>query len=306
MQNTDDHSWAYYQERLDAISEYKNIPYCRAYDLFDNEEKHAQKCLQYKGYLALSDAFKCLFLETVELLNTECRPKITTQLSESYALFVPRLVHSFKSLCGSERLALKGYPLPAYALLRNIFDNLVMVSAVLQRITDFYSMDGIELEGKIDLKELKKKKKKTECDVRSTMTGARSGLSQATIDELKIWDDMFDWETHGSRLSLAASISWMKSQEPLSVLPEFLEREFAMFMNRYCEIAWMVHRLLPMLQPLEAPLGNSWHEKWRIVDESFEAMVSSLTKQLGKPIGAAIVEFVSKKFPFNEKSVFPL
>ena len=309
MQNTDEHNWAYYEKKLESISKHNHVPYGRAFMLFDSEEEHFKKCVQYKGYLALSDAFKCIFLETIELFSTECRPKITSSVSKLYPLFVPRLVHSYKSLCGSERLALKGYPLQAYALLRNTFDNIVLVSAVLQGITDFHSADGIdsvESGGKIDLKELKRKRKKTEYDVRSKMTGARSGLSQTTIDELAIWDDMFDWETHGSRLSLSASLSWMQGQEPLSVLPEFLEREFAMFMNRYCEIAWMAHRLLPMIQFSEAPLGNSWNEKWCIIDASFELMVTSLTVQAGKPIGVAIVEFVRQKFPFNEKSVFPL
>jgi len=34
-------------------------------------------------------------------------------------------------------------------------------------------------------------------------------------------------------------------------------------------------------------------------------MINSLTKELGKKIGAAIVEFVTKKFPFNENSMYP-
>ncbi len=309
MSNKDENTWAYYEKKLESISRHNHVPYGRAFMLFDSEEEHFKKCLTYKGYLSLSDAFKCIFLETMELFDIECRPKIKSSVSRSYPLFVPRLVHSYKSLCGSERIALKGYPLQAYTLLRNTFDNIVVVSAVLQGITDFHSADGIdriESGGEIDLKQIRNKKKATEFDVRSKMTGARSGLSQTTINELAIWDDMFDWETHGSRLSLSSSLSWMQGQEPLSVLPEFLEREFAMFMNRYCEIAWMVHRLLPMIQFSEAPLGNSWNEKWCIIDTSFELMVTSLTVQAGKPIGAAIVEFVKQKFPFNEKSVFPL
>lgn len=47
-------------------------------------------------------------------------------------------------------------------------------------------------------------------------------------------------------------------------------------------------------------------EKWRVLDDSFEITVNSLTQQLGKKIGAAIVELVKTKFPFNEQSVFPL
>jgi|ERR1039458_1300696 hypothetical protein len=115
-------------KRLDAISEYKGVPYGRVHLLFDEEEKHGQATLQYKGYLALSDAFKCFFLETVELVNTECRPKVKTALSEFYPLFVPRLAHAFQSLCGAERVSLRGYPYHGYTLLRNVFDNLVLTS----------------------------------------------------------------------------------------------------------------------------------------------------------------------------------
>jgi len=48
---------AEFQARLDAISEHKGVPYGRAHLLFDMEKEHGRKALQYKGYLALSDAF---------------------------------------------------------------------------------------------------------------------------------------------------------------------------------------------------------------------------------------------------------
>ena len=52
-----------FEERLDSISKYKGIPYGRVYKLFDSEDEHRQVCLQFIGFLALSDAFKSLFLE---------------------------------------------------------------------------------------------------------------------------------------------------------------------------------------------------------------------------------------------------
>lgn len=126
-----------FQERLEAILEHDGIPYGRAHLLFDKEQEHAQAVLQYKGYLALSDAFKCFFLEAIELLITECRPKIVSPLSEFYSLFLPRLTHGFQSLCGAERVAIRGYPYHAYTLLRNTFDNLALTSAALQRKLTF-------------------------------------------------------------------------------------------------------------------------------------------------------------------------
>ncbi len=101
-------------------------------------------------------------------------------------------------------------------------------------------------------------------------------------------------------------MGWMKGTEPLPVLPAYNQRSFAMFVNRYCEVAWMVHRLIPLVQPPSVPLPDSWKGKWRVLDDSFRVMVYSLTEQSGKAIGAAIVEMVTAKFPFNENMEFPL
>lgn len=293
-------------KRLDAVSKCDGISYGRVHLLFDEEQKHQQTILQYKGYLALSDAFKCFFLETIELINTVCRPKVTAPLSEFYPIFVPRLAHSFQSLCGAERVAICGYPYHAYTLLRNTFDNVALTSAALQKVTDFYSIEGVTPSKTLDIAAVKRLRKNTEYNVRRIMTGNQSGLTQETQDELANWDNLFDFEVHGARLSFAATQGWMKGTEPLPVLPRFEEMQFAMFMNRYCEVGWMVHRLTPALQPPGVPLPEAWMNKWRILDDSFEVTVNSLTQQLGKEIGAAIVELVKAKFPFNEKSAFPL
>jgi len=291
-----------FQKRLSEASEYAGVPFGRVHLIFKAEDEHAQACLKYNGYLHLSDAFKCLFL-----LNTEVRPKVKAPLSEFYPLFIARLAHSFRTLCGAERIALRGYPYHGYALLRNTFDNLVMASAVVQKVTDFYTLEGFEPGQKeVDPIQLKRKRKLAEWQTTAVMVGARSGLSDKTISELALWDAMFDYETHGARLSVASAMGWMKGTEPLPAVPKFSESAFAMFMNRYCEIGWMTHRLVPMMQAPDAGLPDAWRQKWRVVDESFEIMVNSLTEQSGKAIGAAIVEFVKAKFPFNESAPFSL
>lgn len=294
-----------FQKRLDAISELDGVPYKRAYLLFDEEEKHKRATLQYKGYLTLSDAFKCFFLETVELINTYTRPQIKDPLSEFYPIFIPRLTHSFKSLCGAERLAISGYPNNAYTLLRNIFDDTIMTSASLQKFTDFYSVEGVVPGKQVDIKSVKKLRKDTEYQMRELMTGNKSGLTTETLNELSKWDALFDFEVHGGRLSLAAAQDWMKGKDTLPVLPKFDEMQYAMFMNRFCEVGWMVHRLIPAIQPPNILFSESWAHKWLVLDDSFRITVNSLTAQLGKKIGISIVELVEKKFPFNPKNTFP-
>jgi hypothetical protein len=75
-------------------------------------------------------------------------------------------------------------------------------------------------------------------------------------------------------------------------------------MNRFCEIGWMTHRLLPLLQPQNVPMPRVWKENWRTLDECFKEAVEYLTKQLGKEIGNVMAEFVRVKFPFNENHSF--
>lgn len=295
-----------FQNRLKEISRYNGVEYGRVHLLFEEEAKYGSIAAQFYGYMALSDAFKCFFLETVELVNVVCRPKITQPLSEFYAFYLPRVTHAFQSVCGAERAALHGYPLLAYTSLRNVFDNNVLSSAALQKLTTFYAIEGLNPQQPFDLAKVKKLRKDTEFEVRRMMTGAQSGLSGQTIDELAKWDSLFDFETHGARLSLASAMGWIKGTETLAVLPRFAARDFAMFMNRFCEISWMLHRLLPLLQPPSAELPNEWQEKWSIVDDSFRIMVQALTDDTGKKIGAAMVEFVTSKFPFSAKSTFPL
>lgn len=294
------------QTRLEGISYDGGVRYGRVHGLFAAEQTFKEEIAsRYHGYLALSDAFKSFFLETTEALNAAVRPRITMPLSEFHAMFVPRLVHAWQSLCGLERLALHGYPLQAYAGLRNIYDNLQTASAALQGMVNFYATEGLVPGQPVDPGQVRKLRKKTEQEVNRFMAGSKSGLSQVTINQLALWDRMFDFETHGARLSFATAQAFLKGQGPLPVTPQFIERSFAIFMNRYCEIAWMTHRLIPLLQPPSVPFDGQWKDKWRLIDECFSMSSNALTKDLGKPIGAAIVEYVTKKFPFSADSTFP-
>jgi hypothetical protein len=50
-----------FMKRLDAISEHNGVPYGRVHLIFDEEEEYGYQVINYKGYLALSDACKCFF-----------------------------------------------------------------------------------------------------------------------------------------------------------------------------------------------------------------------------------------------------
>lgn len=295
-----------FKSKLSSISEHNGILYGRASKLFASEERHHNEILRYDGYLSLSDAFKCFFLESAELANMQLPLKTPNSLPEFYGLFVARLVHSFQSLCGAERLAMGGYPYHAYTLLRNTFDNLQLTSAAMQKITDFYSIEGLERGKPFDPKFTLTLRKKTEKKVRRWMSGESSGLPQETIDELRKFDEMFDLEVHGARLWLAnKSGDWLGGMEALSILPEFNEHSFELFISGFCIVGWITHRLVPMFQLSIDAFGEKWIEKWCVLDCCFMEIVNAPTKEgKRKEIGAAIVEYVNAKHPLNENSIY--
>ncbi len=293
-------------KQLDAISENDGMLYGRARLLSDAEQRHQRAILQYTVYLALSDAFKCFFLETVELINPASRKNMTEPLSELHEIFVTRLIYSFKSLCGADRVAICGYPYQAYTLLQDVFNDLVLSSAALQKVTDFYSVDGVTPGKPVDIAQVRELRKRTEFDICQKMTGKESGLTQQTQDELSNWDALFHSEVHGVHLSLAATLGFMKGTELQPALPRFDAEQFAMFVNLYFEVCWMAHRLIPALQLPGVPLSQEWMNKWAVLDNALEMTVQALTVPHGNKIGAAIVELVKTKFPFNAQSDFPL
>lgn len=296
-----------FRGRLDAAFLHEGHNYGRLRVIAEAENTCSEAARKFHGHLALSNAFKACFLEAVELLNTHCRLLMKAAMSDAYMLFLPRLVNAFHILCAAERGALNGYPRPAFTTLRNAFDDCVLTSAALQKITDFYRIEGLDPTHKtFDPVVIKRARKSNEFDVRMLMTGRDSGLGADIIGELEGLDALFDLEVHGSRLSLTQAMDFMKGHGPLPVVPTFTERDFALFMNRYNEVAWSLHRLVPAMQPSDAPMPADWAARWALVDESFDTCVRALTKELGKQVGDAYAGFIAAKFPFSAKSTFPL
>ncbi|HTW39042.1 MAG TPA: hypothetical protein VMD49_10780 [Steroidobacteraceae bacterium] len=295
---------AEFVNRLTSAFEERGRPFALLRLLQEAEAEHSDHALPYKGYWAISNALKCLFLETTALVN-DYRSKPGVLMPEYYALFVPKLVHNFSTICAAEHAAALGYPMQGFTLLRNVFDQSVLTSAAAQGMVGFYSLEGVMPGTPLDPRQAKRLKKQTEFEVRRKFTGDDCGLSAETRAELDVLDALYDYETHGGQVSLADAMPWMNGQEGLRVVPEFKERRMAAFFNRANECQWMLHRLLPFTQAVNSPFPETWGSKWRLLDESFHYIVRSLTDQLGKRIGAAIVEFVEAKFPFSEKSGFP-
>lgn len=140
--------------------------------------------------------------------------------------------------------------------------------------------------------------------VRRKMDGADSGLTQETVDQLGTLNELYDAETHGSQLSTAQNIGWLTGGAELAVVPAFSEMKAGLFLNRHVEVGWMAHRLLPLVQPSSLRLNEGWAANWNVLDRCYGEAVLSMTKQLGLPVGRAIAEFISKKFPFASQSTW--
>jgi len=173
-------------------------------------------------------------------------------------------------------------------------------------LSDFFKLEGYEIDKPYDMNEARKLRLKEEKAVREQMIGKKSGLSENTLHNLKLWNDLFDLEVHGSKFSLGTAMGWIQGNEPLPVYPEYNAMTSTMFANRVCEIAWIAHRVLPLLQHSAMMFPAEWEKKWKMLDFWFEEMIRFLAAQQDIKLGTAILELVLAKFPFSAKSRYPL
>jgi hypothetical protein len=134
--------------------------------------------------------------------------------------------------------------------------------------------------------------------VLKVMVGDQSGLSltaRAAFERLQL---LFNFEVHGSVLTMNRVFEQMQQQGGFTPWPAQDEPQETMYMNRAAEVGWMLLRTLPMLQLTPQAFGSEWARRWGVLDESFRYTVEALGR-LGKPIGYAVVELVDTKFPFT-------
>jgi len=296
-----------FKSDLAKVGMHDGVPNGRLVPYWQAEQLHvSQMGDKNAGTLLLIRAFQCLFLETVELVNVLNQQQTGLPKLTFYTRFFPRLVNVFQQVCAVDLLASHGYPLVAYGQLRNIYDHLILISAAMQGHTDFFKIEGSIDGGPTDLRNSRKIRIQNDRKVLEIMTGAKSGLSDESIEALKLWDQMFDLEIHGAKASLATSLEWMQGSGVLQVYPKYDEWAVASFTNRAAEITWMAHRLMPLLQHSQMRFGVKWLEKWKILEDRFEDQVKHFAVQQQEKFGYAIVELVQTKFPFSSDSSYPL
>lgn len=292
-------------QRLEFAARENGVSFARMQVLAKAEAQYGEEMAKFRGFSSLSRAAKCFFLRTVEQVNDSVRPAFTAAVNGEFLIFVEKLTYSQQSLRAAEVAALGGYPMQGYTILRNVFDTCTLVSGALQGLTDFTRLAGIRPGEGFDPEKAKRNRKEEEFAVRRQIDGKDSSLAEATLAQLKLIDQLFDTETHSALLSHAHSLDWLKGTGPLPVVPSYQETKAALFMNRFVEVGWLLHRILPLVQPQGYRLSDEWANDWDTIDTCYRAAVQSLTKQLGLAIGAAFCDFVDMKFPFGSGSQFP-
>ena len=276
--------------------------------LKEAEEEHEAKVLgKLFGYQAISNCFQGFAANTVSTVENQLLEHPRLSRPSNYILLVLRMTACFRGFRAANNTFLRGYPLPGFALLRNVKDWVLMIAAIGNGLITLTTLTGLEqpsddaASSPPNMDIVRKRRMKEERRVLGMMLRTpASGLNISVRKELRTWEDLFNMEVHGSLGSLALEgIPWMLGQ-PVSPLLHscFLEKPMLTFTNRACEVGWMILRLLPLLQVTPGQFGTDWAEKWKILNQSFRFFSLGLAAE-GKPVGAAIVELLDQKFNFS-------
>lgn len=223
----------------------------------------------YKGQDTLMNAFQDFFIETIEKCFDWVSKNNWPMKAENYAPILLFYIIIFRRLRACENLMLKGYPLDGYALLRDLKDRSLMMTGIAHNMATFAQF--FSLKGPVTHDNWAKttgERRSEELKMKERLIGNKSGLPAHVITELKRWDQLFHNEVHGAKFSFFLELGDWKQKKKLPNLgPEPSER-CAMYMNRACEIAWLILRILPYIQPEANAFGTEWNRKKEILDNS--------------------------------------
>lgn len=256
----------------------------------------------FHGQLVLLDSFQSFYAETLRITLRRVADHGWPMGCESYPAVFLYYVLMFRTLRACENLFLAGYALDGYALLRTLKERAFFMAGIAHNMTTLGCLFGYKwakAPGQAHSQD-KKQGESAQRRVLGRIIGRESGLAPHTGQELRKWKQFFDEEVHGSKLSFCVELGdWVHGKAPPSIGPTVKEMPLAMYMNRVTEIAWLLLRLLPFLQPTKDAFGPEWHRKQEILDDSFRFAQLELST-LGKSIGKAFIDFVDGRFSFGD------
>ena len=262
----------------------------------------------FRGHQVLSLSFQEFFAETLEISASVWKEDNRKPTPPTFSEIFRWQLANFRNLRASTIIFSNGYPFDGLARLRQLKESALFLGAMLAGLTTYPKINGddpndIEKGGTFTREESGKRRtrrKKEESRVLGLMLRKKSGFSVHQLAELETWEGFFHSEVHGTRLTRFIDI---RADRPITLAPSFVELSCAMFINRYSEICWMLHRTMPILQLSYRKFGNEWARKWDLLDINFQETEKGLVT-LGKPIGRAITDFVTSKFNFSPDYCF--
>jgi hypothetical protein len=271
--------------------------------VYDQENKCGDYFINtFHGQNVLINSFQSFFADTIDSAFIWISKHGWPEDRPYYSTILLYYIILFRSFRACENLLLNGYPLDGYALIRDLKDRAIFIAGIAHNITTFPSIYGYEAIKAIkddDWKKIKNRRKSEEYRVLNKILRKDSGLPNHVQEELKIWEELFHEEVHGSKLSFLGELGNWKNNNIISIGPLPRESSMAMYMNRSSEIGWLIVRLLPYLQLAPSAFGDSWQKKLIILDDSFRHMEQGISR-MGKKIADAFLYFVDTKFYFPE------
>jgi len=264
----------------------------------------------WRGHSIISHAFQEFYIETLQTAATVWQETNQEPTPPTYAETFMWHLANFRSLRAVDILFHNGYPMDGFARLRHLKESAVFLAAILGGITSWTEIKGFEGVPSRkrftpeDVRRIQAKRMKEERRVLNAIVRKESGLSEKQKDELRIWADFFHQEVHGAQLTQFLEHGpAMRGEDTTSVAPKPREDSCAMFMNRFSEVAWMLHRTLPILQLSNRTFDETWNQKWFLLDQNFKKNEECL-QDMGKKIAGVFLEFIEIKFPFGPHFTF--
>ena len=301
-----------WQQKLADTFSANGIVGANLIDVLRCEDEYAKGVCRYHGYNTLAHSLLSFYYDTVlNKASPQLRQIKAKYPTEYYCPIFMECVTAFRILRASEILLYHGYPWSSMPLLRELKDRAIMFSGIMQGITTYSRLFGLEAflanksipRDEAD-KKIRLQRQEEERELRRLMTGTKSGLTVEAQRRLAQWQETFDHEVHGARNSSAIELEeWRKGNAPCPIAPVPNDLSMGFYMNRCGEVGWMLLRTLPILQLGPCGFGSAWAERWHILDDSFRFFVNSLN--LAKsPLGPAMIMFVDCKFPFTPDACY--
>ena len=260
---------------------------------------------KYKGYSVLFHSFQEFYMDSIELAGAMSDDPKQKPPPVYWDIWLWHL-GCFRALRSTDILFHSGYPLEGVPRLRFLKESAVFIAAIHTGKTTYDKLMGAEgtshgraIPSKEAMDQIRKKRQNEERKLLGLTLRKKSGLTQEQQAELERWESFFNMETHNGFLTQALEFL----DRPVSVAPNPSDDSCSLFINRFCEIQWMLHRTIPFLQLSTKMFNDEWHKKWNLLNQSFQFMQQNLA-DTGKPIGTVFIEFMELKFPFTFEDNF--